>query len=261
MKKPTDVPKKKRDEKLPTGREIMKRKPPEDMRLRPAKFEFDPKKAYSPEQLAEIGAISLTWNQIEAHIDFVGSFILFNKLPFWLMVSTAKSLSNVRKLNLLKEYIGKATLFSESTKSHIADCLAQIEQCRAYRNAIIHHHIYDHERGIGAYFDDANSPYQILVSMEALEILYKILCSLLEELREIDILFRIQTDSQRPGRLDDKTGEFHKFSEDELQSRVIPDLVKRLTALQKTRKELQKLPEFPDADLIRAFNEENGDTE
>jgi hypothetical protein len=173
MKKPTDVPKKKRDKKLPTGREIMKRKPPEDMRLRPAKFEFDPKKAYSPEQLAEIGAISLRWNQIEAHIDFVGSFILFNKLPFWLMVSTAKSLSNVRKLNLLKEYIGKATLFSESTKSHIADCLAQIEQCRAYRNAIIHHHIYDHERGIGAYFDDANSPYQILVSMEALEILYE----------------------------------------------------------------------------------------
>ncbi len=97
--------------------------------------------------------------------------------------------------------------------------------------------------------------------MEALGILYKILCSLLEELRKIDILFRIETDSQRPGRLDDKTGEFHKFSEDELQSRVIPDLVKRLTALQKTRNELQKLPQFPDADIIRAFSEANGDTD
>jgi hypothetical protein len=29
-------------------------------------FEFDPKKAYTPEQLAEIGAITLKWNQIEA---------------------------------------------------------------------------------------------------------------------------------------------------------------------------------------------------
>ncbi len=93
MKKPTDPPKKKGDKTLPTGREVMKRKPPEDMRLRPAKFEFDPKKAYTSEQLAEIGAISLRWNQIEAHIDFVGSFILFNKLPFWLIVSTAKNLS------------------------------------------------------------------------------------------------------------------------------------------------------------------------
>ena len=172
-----------------------------------------------------------------------------------------KSLSNVRKLNLLKEYIGKATLFDDNTKSRIADCFAQVEQCRAYRNAIIHHHIYDQEKGIGTYVDDANSRYQILVSMEALGILYKILCSLLEELRKIDILFRIETDSQRPGRLDDKTGEFHKFSEDELRSRVMPDLVKRLTALQKTRKELQKLPQFPDADIIRACSEANGDTD
>ncbi len=95
MKKPTDALNKKRDKNLPTGREAMKRKPPEDMRLRPAKFEFDPKKAYTSDQLAEIGAISLRWNQIEAHIEFVGSFILFNKLPFWLIVSTGKVLATL----------------------------------------------------------------------------------------------------------------------------------------------------------------------
>ncbi|HME40526.1 MAG TPA: hypothetical protein VKG63_16335 [Steroidobacteraceae bacterium] len=54
----------------------MKRRAPRDLSLRPAKFEFNPKKAYTTEQLAEIGAITLKWNQIEAHIDFIGSHIL-----------------------------------------------------------------------------------------------------------------------------------------------------------------------------------------
>ena len=49
---------------LPTGQERMKRIPPTDFSLRPQKIEFDPKKAYPPDQLAEIGAIALRSNQI-----------------------------------------------------------------------------------------------------------------------------------------------------------------------------------------------------
>jgi len=52
---PTEGP----DKKRPTGKEIMKRRTPDDLSLRPARFEFDPKKAYTTEQLAEIGAITL----------------------------------------------------------------------------------------------------------------------------------------------------------------------------------------------------------
>ena len=55
MAKLKDTPKKSSEKKLPTGKEVMKRRPPEDLSLRPAKFEFDPKKAYTAEQLAEIG--------------------------------------------------------------------------------------------------------------------------------------------------------------------------------------------------------------
>jgi hypothetical protein len=44
---------------LPSGDERMKRKPPSDMSLRPERYEADPKTAYTPEQLAEIGAITL----------------------------------------------------------------------------------------------------------------------------------------------------------------------------------------------------------
>ena len=54
--------KKSKEKALPTGQERMKRIPPTDLNLRPRKFEFDPKKAYTPEQLAEIGAIALRSN-------------------------------------------------------------------------------------------------------------------------------------------------------------------------------------------------------
>jgi hypothetical protein len=84
--------------------------------------------------------------------------------------------------------------------------------------------------------------------------LYGILCSLLEELREIDVVFRIETDAQRPGRLDKTTGEFRQFGVDELKNRILPEHRKRLVALQKARKELPKLPQFPDSDFVRSMN-------
>jgi hypothetical protein len=240
--------------KQPTGKEVMKRRTPDDLSLQPARFESDPKKAYTTEQLAEIGAISLKWNQVEAHIDFVGSFIMFAKSPFWLRLSVDRMLGSPKKFQLLKECLERAELLDATTQQCIADCFAQIDQCRAYRNAILHHHIYDHEKGIGSYIDESRSPFQILVSMEALKALYGILCSLLEELREIDLVFRIETDAQRPGRLDKTTGEFRQFGVDELKNRILPEHRKRLVALQKARKELPKLPQFPDSDFIRSMN-------
>src|SRR6201981_1793353 len=244
------------NKKRPTGKEIMKRRTPDDLSLRPARFEFDPKKAYTTEQLAEIGAITLKWNQIEAHIEFVATFILFTKSPFWLRLSINKTLGAKSKLNLLKECLKHAELLDNKSKHCIADCFALVEQCRGYRNAIIHHHIYDHEKGIGSYIDVSHSPYQILVSIDALTILYQILCSLLDELREIDLLFRIETDAQKPGQLDRATGEFHTFDDAKLKKDIIPQHIKRIMALQKYRKELQKFTKFPDADLIRALNEQ-----
>jgi hypothetical protein len=233
----------------------MERRAPSDLSLRPARFESDPKKAYTTEQLAELGAITLKWNQIETHIDFIGSFILFGKSPSWLQLATDKALSTKAKLSLLKECMKNATLLDNRSKQCVAECFSQIEQVRTYRNAIIHHHIYDHEKGIGAYVDDSNSAYQIPVSIDALKLLYGVLCTLLDELREIDLLFRLETGTQRPGRLDSTTGEFHSLNDDELKKSVIPQHTKRIMVLQKSRKELQKLPKFPDADLIRPMNE------
>ena len=244
--------------KQPTGKEVMKRRSPDDLSLRPARFESNPKKAYTAAQLAEIGAITLKWNQIEAHIEFIASFIVFTKTPFWLQIYASKILRDKTKLNLLQECVSHATLLDEMSKQCISDCFAQIEQCRTYRNAVIHHHIYDHEKGIGTYVDDSHSSYQILVSIDALTILYQILCSLLDELREIDMLFRIEMDAQRPGLVDESTGTFHAFKDNKLKKDIIPRFTKRITALQESRKAMQKLPKFPDADLIRSLNDQKG---
>lgn len=242
----------------PTGKEVMKRRRPDDLSLRPARFESNPKRAYTTEQLAEIGAITLKWNQIEAHIEFIASFIVFTKTPFWLQIYVSKILGDKTKLNLLKECVSHATLLDDKSRQCISDCFTQIEQCRTYRNALIHHHIYDHEKGIGSYVDDSHSPYQILVSIDALTSLYRILCSLLDELREIDMLFRIEMDAQRPRWVDESTGKSHALDDNKLKKDVIPTFTKRITALQENRKAMQKLPKFPDADLIRSLNEQKG---
>jgi hypothetical protein len=253
MNKPKHAPKNKKT-KLPTGKEVMKRRTPEDFRLRPARFESDPKKAYSPEQLAEIGAITLKWNQIEGSIDFIGAYILYANTPIWLQIATDKALGTKAKLSLLRECLKHFTLLDDKAKGCAYDCFAELEQCRAYRNAIIHHHIYDHEKGIGSYIDESRSPYQILVSIEALKALYGMLCALLSELHEIDLLFRMETDARRFGRFIDKKMRFEPFSEEKLKESIIPEHVKLIVALQKSRKALQKLPQFPDADLIRSMN-------
>jgi hypothetical protein len=235
----------------------MKRRAPTELSLRPAKIEFDPKKAYTADQLAEMGAIALKSTQIDAHIDFIGSHILFAKTPFWVRLATDRALSTKAKLQLLKECLKRSTLLDEKSINCIHGCFSEIEQCRAYRNAILHHHIYDHEKGIGAYIDESSSAYQILVSIEALTALYGILDALLNEVREIDMLFRIETDAQRPGRMDENTSTFRPFSDEYLKANIVPEHRKRLLKLQETRKKLKKLPKFPDADLIREINERN----
>lgn len=240
--------------KKPTGAETMKRRTPKDLSLLPQKSESDPKKAYSKCQLAEIGSIALKWNQIEAHIDFIGSYILFAKTPFWLKLAVDKEIRTKVKLKLLRQCVAEAELFDKKAQKCIHDCFSEVDQCRIYRNAIIHHHIYDHEKGIGSYVDDAHSSHQILVSLDALRTLYEIMSLLLEELREIDLLFRLEVGAQPCGRMNLETQEFEPFTSDVLRSQIVPEHTARIARLQNIRRNLPGLPTFPDAALVRAYN-------
>ena len=64
-------------------------------------------------------------------------------------------------------------------------------------------------------------------------------------------------DAQRLGRFNEKKMQFQPFSEEKLRESIIPDHTKRILALQKSRKELRKLPKFPDADLIRSMSQQD----
>ena len=240
----------------PTGREIMKRKPPSDWNLRPAKVEFDPKKAYSPEQLAEIGAISIKWTQIISQIDFMGSFILFTKTPFWLRLAVERITSTSSKLEMLRECLERAEFLDEQSKKLIKDTFDHFRTYRTYRNAIIHHSIYDHEKGIGTFITEQNEAFQIMVSLKALTNLYALMCAIQSELHIVDLLFRIETDAQRPVNVDKHTRKMTPYPPTQLREQVIPELRGELARLQKQRKSLPPLPAFPDADLIRAQWEE-----
>jgi len=240
----------------PSGQEIMRRRPPSDLALRPSRFEFDPTKAYSAEQLAKIGAISIKFTQLEHQIDFICSHILFTKSPFWLKFEVDKVLSTSTKLNLLDKSLDHSGLLDDLSKSVMRDALTQFRTYRTYRNAIIHHSIYDPEKGIGSYLDETNKAYQIMVSPEALSNLYNLICALQQELYKVDLLFRIETDAQRPGTINRETGEFEPYPPTQLREQVIPELRKELGELQKQREHLPQLPKFPDADLIRKLSEE-----
>jgi len=65
-----------------------------------------------------------------------------------------------------------------------------------------------------------------------------------------------KTDAQKADWFDAATEEFLAFDDDKLGKEIIPKLTKRIMALQKSRRAMQKLPEFPDADLIRSLNEQ-----
>ena len=60
---------------MTAGQHRMKRRKP-DVSAGPVRPVSDIRKAYTPEQLAEIGAIALIWNQIELQIDFILLVIL-----------------------------------------------------------------------------------------------------------------------------------------------------------------------------------------
>lgn len=247
---------KKSKKRTPTGHEVMKRPPPMNLRLRPTRFEFDPKKAYSAEQLSEMGAISIKWNQIEAHIDFIGSHVLFAKSPFWLVLSVDRAIGTTRKIELLEECAAQSTFFNEKTKHCIADAFYHFKTYRSFRNAIIHHSIYDHEKGIGSFVDEQKKPHQIMVSLEALRNFYSRICVLHSELQQIDMLFRVEAEPHRFGNFNEAPGEFVPCKPQELRDRVVPEWTEKVVHLQKQRKSLPPLPKFPDADLIRSMGED-----
>jgi hypothetical protein len=104
--------------KEPTGKERMKRRLP--VGSRPARLEQDIKKAYTQDQLYEVGAITLLWNQIEAGVNFLLFIVLSSSSlhhSIWLgMMKKIQSLDG--KIEILRKQYEASDILNQSKKLH-----------------------------------------------------------------------------------------------------------------------------------------------
>jgi hypothetical protein len=223
--------------------------------LRPSRYEFDPKKAYQKKQLAELGAISIAWNQVEGQIDHIGSQILFRKSPFYVWLELNDVVGLTGKLRLIRACVSHAEILDEPAKRCIETALQGVSDYRAYRNAVIHHHIYDHKKGIAGFIAENGKAYQVLVTFEALSGLYKRIELLKNEVSQLAPLLMMEATPDLIRIHDPKTGHPELDQRKALRERAVPQATKEVLRYQTERLSLPPLPLFPDARRVRPKTE------
>jgi hypothetical protein len=132
--------------RAPKDKHRMRRPQPEGARPT-GQYEDDIKKAYSAEQLREIGAIALTWNQVDALIDFLLLVTLKLAPHVWLHV--AKRINGMDgKLEILRLHANHSEILTDDAKACIGLSLDAVGEYKGYRDAIVHSHTFDPEKGI-----------------------------------------------------------------------------------------------------------------
>jgi hypothetical protein len=224
----------------PATKARMSRKQPEG--AQPGRRPEDPKDAYSAEQLAEVGAIVLLWNQIEAFIDFLTFIALRPRISlFWDITRRLRGIS--ARVELLRLAADRNKILTSTEKQIIKTALDGVIEYKRYRDNIAHSMPYDADKGIAHSFKYGSELVQTLVTMPALTGLYMRMKLLMDELREVDMLYRIADDDEtrrpRGARHDPRSP---------LYGSVAPSRTALALQRQKERLSLEPLPEFPDED-------------
>jgi hypothetical protein len=161
--------------------------PPES---KPSRRSTDPKADYSKEQLAEIGAIAIVWNHIDDFVDWLLQICLGG--PIALMWAVGRSIGSVEaKLDLLTLAASRSRILNDEARACIGDSFSAIKKYKTYRDRIVHSVPYNVDLGIAHSMDRKAKMHQSLVTIEALSALYERMKLLLDELPEIDLLFRL----------------------------------------------------------------------
>jgi hypothetical protein len=119
-----------------------------------------------------------------------------------------------------------------------------VVDCKRYRDDIIHSVPFDIDKGIAHAFKHHTDVVQTLVTEGALNGLYSRMKLILDELREIDLLYRLA----------DEEGAKLAYRREELdplerrRTRDVPGQTARCQEVQKARRSLPPLPKFPDED-------------
>ena len=172
----------------PASKARMSRKQPAG--ARPGRMAKDPKDAFSSQQLAEVGAIVLIWNQIDVMVDWLVHISL--KLPITMFWEVVRRIGGVSaKVELLRLAAERARLLNDETRKCIKYTLDGVIEYKTYRDNIAHSTPFDPDKGIVQTWKHGTDLVQTLVTIDALTGLYERLSLLLLELREIDLLYRL----------------------------------------------------------------------
>lgn len=196
----------------------------------------DIKVDFSVEQLAGIGAVAMAWNEIEFMLDvaiYSGEALpascLQDDLPRRRLDEKIKDFGNAAKAWMLPE-----------------SCLRSLEQSAAafsgykdLRNAVVHSRIYSAQKAIGNRISLKGEIFEVRLTVDALEWLYKQLVNLRWELRCALAIF----DLVRTTRVAELNGWVKQGQID-----PIPEVMEWLDRLNQCQQERQKLgvaPTFP----------------
>jgi hypothetical protein len=221
---------------------MARKQPP---RSYPGRRAENPKDAYSVVQLEEVGAIALIWNQVESFLDFL-LYITWLKhapFPFWEM--TGRIPGAGKKIELLKIYGRENKILDEPARDAINATLDAANQYRGYRDRIVHSVPFDADRGIAHHRNRDVELCQILMTYEALSGLFLRMRLLLDELREVDLLYRL-SDEPDPIAV---SAQIAAAPMERRRRLDIPVQTQRVLDTQKPRLSLPPLPEFPEEPL------------
>jgi hypothetical protein len=218
----------------------MSRKQPKTSR--PGRRVEDPKEAYTPGQLAEVGAIALIWNQIDNFLDWLLHIALKTPLMLhWELVRRIRG--SYAKVELLRLAADRAKILTDEARECIKYTLDGVVECNRHRDNIIHSVPYDIDKGIARAFRHHNDMVQTLVTEGALTGLYQRMKLILDELREVDLLYRLADEEGAKAvypEIRDPIARRHR--------RDVPIQTVQAQARQQARKDLPPLPRFPDED-------------
>jgi hypothetical protein len=207
---------------------------------KPGKNVPDVKSAYTIDQLAEIGAIALTWNQTEMFVDFLLLIVL--KMPVGLWTPVAKRINGMEgKLAILRLRAEQSEILTDEARSCIKTSLDAVAEYKTYRDAIVHSLTFDADQGIALETGRKAMSQQVLVTKEALAGLYQRLVLLIDELKSIDLLFRLG-DEQGAMAIYRGKPEPLKLR----REKDVPYGVSQTRELQRRRLTLPPLPTFPE---------------
>ncbi len=221
-------------------------KRPQPPGARPGRIEEDIKKALTAEQLAEIGAISLKFNQIESLVEFILVVILDVPPPLWWEV--VRRINGMdAKLSILRRYYDTNKILTDEAKECLKSALDAVADYKKYRDLIIHCVPYDIDKGIGQHMTTKAEAVQILLTREALAALYERMCILNDELIHADLLFRL-------GSAEGAKAVYpHVADPSRLRrERDVPAVLALVRQHQNRRLSLPPLPEFPSEEEIQA---------